>query len=138
MVLRAQGVLDVPEQRELKSVARQEVLTALETALQQVLAMRAKEGAHLLKDLTRRTKTLRLNLEKVRKLQPRAAERFRNSLRDRVKAHGVDIPLDDDRLPKEVALFSERSDFSEEVCRLESHINQFLGTTESEDAIGRA
>jgi len=137
MVLRAPGVLDAPEQRELKNITRQAVLTALETALQQLLGMRAKEGAHLLKDLTRRIKTLRLNLEKVRKLQPRAAERFRNSLRDRVKAHGVDIPLDDDRLAKEVAFFAERSDFSEEVSRLESHINQFLGTTESQDAIGR-
>jgi uncharacterized protein (TIGR00255 family) len=99
--------------------------------------MRAKEGAHLLRDLTRRIKTLRSNLDKVRKLQPRTAERFRNSLRDRVKAHGVDIPLDDDRLAKEVAFFAERSDFSEEVSRLDSHITQFLGIAESEDSIGR-
>jgi uncharacterized protein (TIGR00255 family) len=137
MVLRAPGVLDVPHQRQLKAATRQAVLTALETALQQLLVMRAREGAHLLRDLTRRIKTLRANLDKIRKLQPRAAERFRNSLRDRVRAHGVDIPLDDDRLAKEVAFFSERSDFSEEVSRLESHITQFLGIANSEDAIGR-
>ncbi|HXM01805.1 MAG TPA: YicC/YloC family endoribonuclease [Chthoniobacterales bacterium] len=136
-LLRAPGVLDLPEQRELKSPTRQAVLTALETALKQMLVMRAKEGAHLLRDLTRRIKTLRSNLDKVRKLQPRAAERFRNSLRDRVKAHGVDIPLDDDRLAKEVAYFAERSDFSEEVSRLDSHITQFLGIAESEDSVGR-
>jgi uncharacterized protein (TIGR00255 family) len=136
-LLRAPGVLDVPEQRQLKTATRQAVLTALETALQQVLVMRTKEGAHLLRDLTRRIKTLRSNLDKVRKLQPRAAERFRNSLRDRVKAHGVDIPLGDDRLAKEVAFFAERSDFSEEVSRLDSHITQFLGIAESEDSIGR-
>ena len=136
-LLRAPGVLDVPEQRQLKSATRQAVLTALETALQQVLVMRAKEGAHLLRDLTRRIKTLRSNLDKVRKLQPRAAERFRNSLRDRVKAHDVDIPLHDDRLAKEVAFFAERSDFSEEVSRLDSHITQFLAIAGSEDSIGR-
>jgi uncharacterized protein (TIGR00255 family) len=136
-LLRAPGVLDVPEQRQLKSATRQAVLAALETALEQVLIMRSKEGAHLLRDLTRRIKTLRSNLDKVRKLQPRAAERFRNSLRDRVKAHGVDIPLGDDRLAKEVAFFAERSDFSEEVSRLDSHITQFLGIAESEDSIGR-
>ena len=136
-VLRAPGVLDVPGQRQLKSATRQAVLAAVEIALQQLLTMRAKEGAHLLRDLTRRMKTLRTKLDKIRKLQPRAAERFRNSLRDRVKGHGVDIPLDDDRLAKEVAFFSERSDFSEEVSRLESHITQFLGTAASEDAIGR-
>jgi uncharacterized protein (TIGR00255 family) len=136
-LLRAPGVLDVPEQRQLKATTRQAVFTALEAALQQLIAMRVKEGAHLFRDLTRRTKTLRANLEKVRKLQPRATERMRNSLRDRVKTHGVDIPVDDDRLAKEVAFFAERSDFSEEVSRLESHITQFLGTAESEDAIGR-
>jgi uncharacterized protein (TIGR00255 family) len=136
-VLRAPGVLDAPEQQELKSVTRQAVLTALETALQQLLTMRAKEGAHLLRDLTRRIKTLRSNLGKIHKLQPRSAERFRNSLRDRVKSHGVDVPLDDDRLAKEVAFFAERSDFSEEVSRLDSHITQFLAIAESEDAIGR-
>jgi uncharacterized protein (TIGR00255 family) len=136
-VLRAPGVLDVPQQRQLKAATRQAVLTALEIALQQLLVMRAREGAHLLRDLTRRIKTLRANLDKIRKLQPRAAERFRNSLRDRVKAHGVDVPLDDDRLAKEVAFFAERSDFSEEVSRLESHITQFLGIANSEDAIGR-
>ena len=136
-LLRAPGVLDIPEQRQLKPGTRQAAFAALEAALKQLLAMRAKEGAHLLRDLTRRTKTLRANLEKIRKLQPRAAERFRSSLRDRVKAHGVDVPLDDDRLAKEVAFFAERSDFSEEVSRLESHITQFLSTAGMEDAIGR-
>jgi uncharacterized protein (TIGR00255 family) len=136
-VLRAPGVLDVPAQRQLKNATRQSVFEALEAALEQLLVMRTKEGTHLLRDLTRRIKTLRSNLDKIRKLQPRAAERFRNSLRDRVKAHGVDIPLDDDRLAKEVAFFSERSDFSEEVSRLESHITQFLSIAESDDAIGR-
>ena len=136
-LLRAPGVLDVPEQRQLKNATREAVLAALEAALQQLLVMRAKEGAHLLRDLTRRIKALRSNLDKVRKLQPRAAERFRNSLRDRVKAHAVDIPLHDDRLAKEVAFFAERSDFSEEVSRLDSHITQFLAIAEAEDSIGR-
>ena len=136
-LLRAPGVLDVPEQRQLKNATREAVLAALEAALQQLLVMRAKEGAHLLRDLTRRIKALRSNLDKVRKLQPRAAERFRNSLRDRVKEHAVDIPLHDDRLAKEVAFFAERSDFSEEVSRLDSHITQFLAIAEAEDSIGR-
>ena len=136
-LLRAPGVLDVPEQRQLKSVTRQAVFTAVEAALQQLINMRAKEGAHLFRDLTRHVKTLRANLEKVRKLQPRATERMRNSLRDRVKAHGLDVPIDDDRLAKEIAFFAERSDFSEEVSRLESHLTQFLGTAESDESIGR-
>ena len=136
-LLRAPGVLEIPEQRQLKPATRQAALTALEAALQQLLAMRTKEGAHLWRDLTRRIKTVRTNLEKVGKLQPRAATRLRNSLRERLKAQGVTVPIDDERLAREVVFFAERSDFSEELSRLESHLVQFLATCAKDDAIGR-
>jgi uncharacterized protein (TIGR00255 family) len=136
-LLRAPGVLELPDQKELRPETRQAVMTALETALEHLLAMRAREGAHLWRDLTRRIKTLRGNLGKIRKLQPHAAQRLRNSLRERLRSFGVEVSIDDDRLAKEVVFFAERSDFSEELSRLESHIDQFRVTSEKEDAIGR-
>jgi len=136
-LLRAPGVLEMSDQQELKPDTRHSALAAVEAALQQLLTMRAKEGAHLWRDLTRRIKTLRGNLETIRKLQPRAAQRLRNSLGGRLKALGMEVSLDDDRLAKEVVFFAERSDFSEELSRLESHFDQFTATCEKEDAIGR-
>jgi uncharacterized protein YicC (UPF0701 family) len=45
--------------------------------------------------------------------------------------------FDDDRLTKDVTFFAERSDFSEELSWLESHLDQFLETTNKQPAIGR-
>jgi uncharacterized protein (TIGR00255 family) len=136
-LLRSPGVIEQPATRQLGAKTRGPVLTALQTALDQLLAMRAKEGAHLKRDLTKRIKAMRSALLKIKGLQPRAAERYRTNLHTRIRKSGIEIPLDDDRLAKEVAFFSERSDFSEELARLASHLGQFVGTLEKEESIGR-
>jgi uncharacterized protein (TIGR00255 family) len=136
-LLRSPGVIEQPATRQLGAKTRGPVLTALQTALDQLLAMRAKEGAHLKRDLTKRIKAMRSALLKIKGLQPRAAARYRTNLHTRIRKSGIEIPLDDDRLAKEVAFFSERSDFSEELARLASHLGQFVGTLEKEESIGR-
>jgi len=136
-LLRSPGVIEQPVTRQLTTKMRTPILTALQAALDQLLAMRAKEGANLKRDLTRRIKAMRSCLQKVKKLQPRASERYRTNLHARIQKSGIEIPLDDDRLAKEVAFFSERSDFSEEVTRLDSHLGQLVDTFEKEESIGR-
>jgi uncharacterized protein (TIGR00255 family) len=136
-LLRSPGVIEQPATRQLTTKMRTPILTALQAALDQLLAMRAKEGANLKRDLTRRIKAMRSCLQKVKKLQPRASERYRTNLHARIQKSGIEIPLDDDRLAKEVAFFSERSDFSEEVIRLDSHLGQLVDTFEKEESIGR-
>jgi uncharacterized protein (TIGR00255 family) len=136
-LLRSPGVIEQPATKQLRAKTRVPVLHALQAALNQLLAMRAKEGANLKRDLTRRIKAMRGSLQKIKKLQPRASERYRTNLHARIQKSGIEIPLDDDRLAKEVAFFSERSDFSEELTRLDSHLGQFVGTLEKEESIGR-
>ena len=136
-LLRSPGVIEQPATRQLTAKMRTPILTALQAALDQLLAMRAKEGANLKRDLTKRIKAMRSCLHKVKKLQPRASERYRTNLHARIRKSGIEIPLDDDRLVKEVAFFSERSDFSEEVTRLNSHLGQLVDTFKKEESIGR-
>jgi uncharacterized protein (TIGR00255 family) len=136
-LLRSPGVIEQPAVRQLGSKMRSLTFNALQAALQELLAMRAKEGAHLQRDLARRTKTMRTILKKIKRLQPRAAERYRTNLHNRIQKSGIEIPLDDDRLAKEVAFFSERSDFSEELTRLASHLDQFDTNLEKQESIGR-
>ena len=80
---------------------------------------------------------MRTCLQKIKRLRPRSSERYRTNLHERIRKSGIEIPLDDDRLAKEVAFFSERSDFSEEVTRLDSHLGQLVDTFEKEEPIGR-
>ena len=136
-ILRSPGVISSSEQGLLDRSTRTAVNTALDLALQQLLEMRAKEGSNLHKELTRRIRSVRQAIAKIRRLQPRVTKRYRELLFERVKKIGVEISLDDDRLTKEVAFFAERSDFSEELSRLESHLDQFIETTNKQQAIGR-
>jgi uncharacterized protein (TIGR00255 family) len=136
-ILRSPGVISSAEPGLLDPSMRSAVDTALDLALQQLLQMRAKEGSNLHKELTRRIKSIRQAISKIRKLQPHVAKRYRELLFERVKKIGVEISLDDDRLTKEVVFFAERSDFSEELTRLESHLEQFIETTNNQQAIGR-
>jgi uncharacterized protein (TIGR00255 family) len=136
-ILRSPGVISSSEQGLLDPATRSAVDTALDLALQQLLQMRAKEGAHLHKELSGRIKSIRQAIAKIRKLQPRVAKRYRHLLYERIRKIGVEISLDDDRLTKEVVFFAERSDFSEELTRLESHLDQFIQTAGNQQAIGR-
>jgi uncharacterized protein (TIGR00255 family) len=136
-ILRAPGVISTVEQVVLDSATRSAVNAALDLALEQLLQMRAKEGSNLHKELLRRIRTIDRALSKIRKLQPRVANRYRALLFERVQKIGLEITLDDDRLTKDVTFFAERSDFSEELSRLESHLEQFLETTHKQQAIGR-
>jgi uncharacterized protein (TIGR00255 family) len=136
-ILRSPGVISASEQAVLDSSTRSAVDAALELALEQLLQMRGKEGSNLHKELLQRIRSISRSLSKIRKLQPRVAKRYRALLFERIKKSGLEITLDDDRLTKDVTFFAERSDFSEELSRLESHLNQFLETTNKEQAIGR-
>ena len=137
MILRSPGVISTAEQDSLDSSTRSAVDAALDLALEQLLLMRAKEGSNLHQELLRRIKSIGRALSKIRKLQPRVAKRYRALLFERVQKIGLEIALDEDRLTKDVTFFAERSDFSEELSRLESHLEQFIETTHKQQAIGR-
>jgi uncharacterized protein (TIGR00255 family) len=136
-ILRSPGVISAAEQVVLDTSTRSAVDAALDLALEQLLQMRAKEGSNLHTELLRRTKSISRALSKKRKLQPRVAKRYRTLLFERIQKIGLEITLDDDRLTKDVTFFAERSDFSEELSRLESHLDLFLETTNKQQAIGR-
>jgi uncharacterized protein (TIGR00255 family) len=114
------------------------VEAALNKAIAALLKMRAREGAHLAKDLDSRITLMRETVAGVRNVAPQVAQRYRTALVERIKAAGLEgIAMDDERLLKEVALFADRSDISEELTRLQSHFQQFDELTKSKDPIGR-
>jgi uncharacterized protein (TIGR00255 family) len=136
-ILRSPGVVSVAEKSGPTPEAHVAVESALDLALDQLLEMRSKEGTHLYKDLMRRSKLIRLTLAKIRKLQTGVSKRYRELLIERIQKAGIDLKFDDDRLAKEIAFFAERSDFSEELTRLESHLDQFSETAQKNESIGR-
>jgi uncharacterized protein (TIGR00255 family) len=137
-LVRAPGVFQTDEELAGEEDFWPAVETALNKALAALLKMRAREGAHLAKDLTHRIGVMRAAVDEVKKNAPQVAERYRTALLERIKAAGLEnIMPDDERLLKEVVLFADRSDISEELTRLQSHFQQFDELTKSKEPVGR-
>jgi len=137
-LVRAPGVFQTDEELAGGEDFWPAVHVALNKALAALLKMRAREGAHLAKDLTHRISVMRAAVEQIKVLAPQVAERYRGALLERIKNAGLDnIAPDDERLIKEVVLFADRSDITEELTRLQSHFQQFEVMTKLKEPIGR-
>ena len=99
--------------------------------------MREREGKHLAKDLIQRLKVVRQSLKEVRKMYPVVTEKYRETLLERIRKAGFDLEPNDERLLKEIAFFADRSDVSEELTRLESHLAQFAHHLRKDEPVGR-
>jgi uncharacterized protein (TIGR00255 family) len=136
-VLRAPGVMRVPEEQIEAEEAWPHLEAALKGALRELVKMREREGKHLAKDLIKRLKTLRECVRKIRALQPGVVRRYRQNLHERIAKAGIDLPIDDERLVKEVIVFADKCDLTEELTRLESHFAQFAHHLRKNEPVGR-
>ncbi len=137
-ILRAPGVLGVQEDAFSVDAAWEPLEEALHEALKDLVRMREKEGKHLAKDLITRLKLVRQSLRKIRQLHPAVARKFRQALHERIQRTGIEIPVDDERLVKELIFFADKADISEELTRLESHLAQFAQNLRKNEPVGRA
>jgi uncharacterized protein (TIGR00255 family) len=118
--------------------AAQPVLAdAVETALRSFAAMRAREGEALLVDFIRRSETLHRLVEGIAARAPQVPAHYREQLMKRLREAGLELDLNDERVLREIALFADRCDVTEEITRLRSHLEQFSALLKSEGEIGR-
>lgn len=111
--------------------------TALRGAVRQLVAMRQREGATLAADLRRRLRRLEGYLARIRHEAPSVVRKYRAALRARLGEAGVAVEEKDAQLLKELAVFADKCDISEEITRLESHFKQAYGLFESAEPAGR-
>lgn len=112
--------------------------TALAAALQQFVAMRSTEGSHLREEMEARLNTIESLATQIAEKAPAVPEHQRAVLRQRLEQAGLPLPLDDERLLKEIALFADRTDISEELSRAASHLKQFRTYLASDEPVGRS
>lgn len=115
---------------------------ALEDALSVMAGVRRAEGAAMARKLHEYRRRIADELALIEQAVPRMVEDYRGRLRERVAAalREADVELRPGDLIREVALFAERGDVSEEVTRLHSHLDQFaevLAGDEEDDSAGR-
>jgi uncharacterized protein (TIGR00255 family) len=111
----------------------------LQTALENLARMRRSEGQAMAADLAANCQIVVASLEQIEKRAPLVVEDYRNRLSERLKRTlaELQVTLDPADLIKEVSLFADRSDISEEIVRLRSHLEQFKTTMELPESTGR-
>ena len=118
-------------------VAKPVLTEVLTSALRSFAAMRAREGESLLVDFIRRSEVLHRHVEAIAARASRVPANYREQLLRRLREAGLEIDLNDERVLREIALFADRCDTSEEITRLRSHFEQFSALLKSEGEIGR-
>lgn len=106
------------------------VRTAFEEALGNLVVMRQSEGAALAKDLHVRLVKMAAMVAGMEEAEKAAPVRHRDAMLKRLKDAGLSLDVADERVLKELALFADRSDITEEVVRLKSHNAQFSAELE--------
>jgi uncharacterized protein (TIGR00255 family) len=138
LLLRAPGVLQTNEEMADAEHFWPAVEKSLRQALNMLVKVREREGAHLRKDLSARVATMRQAVARIEKQAPQVQQRYRDQLVERIKTAGItDLALEEERLVKEVVYFADRSDISEELTRLQSHFQQFDDCLKKDEPVGR-
>jgi uncharacterized protein (TIGR00255 family) len=111
---------------------------ALKDALAALASMRETEGGHLKEDFLARIDTLVSFAAKIAADATGRPIRQRELLARRLREAGLDLDPADERVAKELALFADRCDVSEELTRLDSHFAKFREYLGAAEAPGRA
>ncbi|MBN2473161.1 MAG: YicC family protein [Pirellulales bacterium] len=112
---------------------------ALEAAMENLQQMRAEEGRAMAADLRANCRSVTAGLEQIRQRAPLVVDAYRERLEERLKRAlaEYDVELDPADVIREVGLFAERGDISEEIVRLQSHLDQFDAIMELPESSGR-
>jgi len=124
---------------EMAEQMKKTVLKISQEAIDKLKQMRAAEGAALEADLMERCKAIERDLKqicaRITTVLPEYAKRLKKRV-DELLAQ-AELKLDQDVLAREVAVFADRSDISEEIARLSSHLQQFAQSCQANDQSGR-
>lgn len=110
---------------------------ALDKALRGLARMRRAEGQALAKDLRERLALLGEMARQIQKLSSGVVADYRKKLFQRLEEAGLEGLASDERIVREIALFADRCDISEELTRLKSHLAQARGLLRSSEPVGR-
>ena len=114
------------------------LLPALEEALDHLIEMRNEEGSDLRKELARILSTLEELTREIEVHSPSIVAGHRENLLSRLGNAGLEIDLRDERVLKEIALFADRCEITEELTRLKSHFRKFRSYIETSGVVGRS
>lgn len=113
------------------------VEAALKKALDSLRQMRLAEGKALQKDMAQRLKLVGKSIARIQKLAPKTVREYERKLVKKIREADKNASKEEELVMKEIALFADRIDVSEELTRLQSHLHQFSGLFSHAEPVGR-
>lgn len=134
------GVVDERSAREVRAEEDwPQIEQLLDLAMRRVAEMRQQEGRAMAEDLVANCEAIRGQLEEVDRRAPTVAESYRTRLTERLNVwlRDHDITVEAADVVREVGIFADRCDISEEIVRLRSHLDQFAEILQQSESAGR-
>ena len=135
-IARLPDVLVVTEAEEDQDAVTALMLDTLAEALDQLIAMRAREGEAMRRDLNEKVDAIERMTGEVEARYPQTVEAYRARLKAAVEEL-IATDVDETRLLTEVAIMADRSAIAEEIVRLKSHVAALRKLFEEDKPIGR-
>jgi uncharacterized protein (TIGR00255 family) len=138
LLVNAGGVVKSVETSKNMDKCWDSIKTCLDIALDDLNAMRKKEGDFIAKDFIDRLGFIEKSVGQIKKESENLLSHYQERLKKRINTltQGM-IDIDPARIAQEAAFLADRSDISEETVRVESHIKEFRAIMDSEESAGR-
>ncbi len=130
-------ILKIAEENQDLETAEPVLLTAVREALENFVAMRTAEGKNIQADLLSRINTLESFVGELEKLAPEIVASYKQRLENLLEEYLAKENIEESRLIQEVALFTDKVNYTEETVRLRSHFAQFRSIITSDEPVGR-
>lgn len=114
-----------------------ELMIAVDSALENFIKMREIEGEKLIEDIEKRIYVIQDKVNEIAKYSSTLVEEYIEKLKLRVNELLAPGTVDENRLMQEIVIFSDKSSIEEELTRLKSHISQFLDLIKQSSPIGK-
>ncbi len=136
-MLQFRDIISLREESPDQEALWQSLCQAVDGAVEGCCRMREQEGQTLARDLRERLTSFEATLEQLALRLPEVRQQREQALRERLERSLAGLALDPARLAQEAAILVDKSDVTEELVRLRSHIGQFVGFLALDEPVGR-
>ena len=126
-----------PELKKVEDSSEEIVLQTVDKTLTDLVKMREDEGKNLEKDILNQISSIKALGKLISTKQSITVQEFQDKLKEKIQTLTTGIEIDPARIAQESALLADRCDVTEELVRLESHLDQFNKLVSSQEPQGR-
>ena len=126
-----------PELKKVEDSSEEIVLQTVDKTLIDLVKMREDEGKNLEKDILNQISSIKALGKLISTKQSITVQEFQDKLKEKIQSLTTGIEIDPARIAQESALLADRCDVTEELVRLESHLDQFNKLVASHEPQGR-